>query len=300
MTDYVDVSIANTASYNAISFDCTPIDLAGIQVNGSDQTPPCGGQQLAGGATTGDHDQGDEDEEFKECEADQSGKSPCKLHPLSPCGSLLLSPCKSQQHNEFVSSPLPSPSHSSSFSQVMYLQKECTTARSEINAMKAIVAEYEDAMKKMIVELQQLRATKANDDIANMNKRLVKELSQLEQSYSDLKSRFDDIKVINEGLRKTEELQRGTILALEADISRNGQKYESLRLLAEQKIAEANNEVTRARQEASNESSALKARITRAELTIKSLESTIEAKTQENKELMAICDDLILKMDSTH
>lgn len=68
--------------------------------------------------------------------------------------------------------------------------------------MKAIVAEYEDAMKKMIVELQQLRATKANDDIANMNKRLVKELSQLEQSYSDLKSRFDDIKVINEGLRK--------------------------------------------------------------------------------------------------
>lgn len=66
MTDYVDVSIANTASYNAISFDCTPIDLAGIQVNSSDQTPPCGGQQLAGGATTGDHDQGDEDEEFKE------------------------------------------------------------------------------------------------------------------------------------------------------------------------------------------------------------------------------------------
>ena len=63
---------------------------------------------------------------------------------------------------------------------------------------------------------------------------------------------------------------------------------------------EANNETARVRQEASNEASALRAKITRAELAVKSLESTIEAKTQENKELMAICDDLILKMDIKH
>ena len=120
------------------------------------------------------------------CEIDKSGKSPCKSHPLSSCDS--------STSIQFLSSPIASPFHC--------LHRECTMAKSEVDAMKAVVSEYEDAMKRMISELQQLRATKANDDISNMNKKLVKELSLLEQSYSDLRSRFEDIKVINEGLRK--------------------------------------------------------------------------------------------------
>lgn len=46
-----------------------------------------------------------------------------------------------------------------------------------------------------------------------------------------------------------------------------------------------------------NELSVTRAKLLKSELKINSLESSIEAKTRENSELMTICDELIHKMD---
>ena len=46
------------------------------------------------------------------------------------------------------------------------------------------------------------------------------------------------------------------------------------------------------------ELSATKAKLHKAELKISSLESVVEAKSRENAELMAICDELIQKIDA--
>lgn len=47
------------------------------------------------------------------------------------------------------------------------------------------------------------------------------------------------------------------------------------------------------------ELSATKAKLLKAELRIASLEESLESKTRENKELGAICDELIQKIDTT-
>lgn len=47
-----------------------------------------------------------------------------------------------------------------------------------------------------------------------------------------------------------------------------------------------------------NELSATKAKLLKSESRITSLESAVEAKNQENNELMTICDELIKKMDN--
>lgn len=46
-----------------------------------------------------------------------------------------------------------------------------------------------------------------------------------------------------------------------------------------------------------NEAALLRAKLSKCELKIKSLEATVDAKSKENAELMVICDDLIQKMD---
>ena len=46
-----------------------------------------------------------------------------------------------------------------------------------------------------------------------------------------------------------------------------------------------------------DEISATKAKLLKAELRTSSLESAVEAKAKENSELMAICDELISKID---
>lgn len=62
-------------------------------------------------------------------------------------------------------------------------------------------------------------------------------------------------------------------------------------------IDRANAEICRVREAHEKEVSILRARISKSELQIQSLEHAVESKTQENKELLAICDDLIRKMD---
>lgn len=75
------------------------------------------------------------------------------------------------------------------------------------------------------------------------------------------------------------------------------EKYGALKRHAEEKLEEANMEIARVRNAYEKEISALKARLTKTELTCKPLETSVEAKSRENKELMAICDELIQKMD---
>jgi soluble cytochrome b562 len=48
------------------------------------------------------------------------------------------------------------------------------------------------------------------------------------------------------------------------------------------------------------EISAMKAKLLKAELRIGSLEEALEGKTRENKELGAICDELIQKIDAAN
>ena len=59
----------------------------------------------------------------------------------------------------------------------------------------------------------------------------------------------------------------------------------------------ANTEVARIRQDNDHELALLRAKLQRSEVKIKTQEQTIQQKETENGELMAICDELIGKME---
>lgn len=62
----------------------------------------------------------------------------------------------------------------------------------------------------------------------------------------------------------------------------------------------ANAEISRVQQANEKEISLLKAKLQKSDLKLKTIEGALEQKQNENKELMAICDDLIKKMENNN
>ena len=61
--------------------------------------------------------------------------------------------------------------------------------------------------------------------------------------------------------------------------------------------ARSNNTIENMKKTFEDEMSATKAKLLKSELKMSSLESALDVKTKENSELMAICDELISKID---
>jgi predicted RNase H-like nuclease (RuvC/YqgF family) len=61
-------------------------------------------------------------------------------------------------------------------------------------------------------------------------------------------------------------------------------------------VIRANDEITKVRRSTESDMAALQATLRKAEMQAQSLEQTVEQKTKENRELTAICDELISKV----
>lgn len=90
---------------------------------------------------------------------------------------------------------------------------------------------------------------------------------------------------------------KANISALQSDLANADRRYETLHQHAEAKLSEANTELYRIRTTLDAELASTKAKLHKAELRVASLEASVETKTKENSELMAICDELIQKID---
>lgn len=90
---------------------------------------------------------------------------------------------------------------------------------------------------------------------------------------------------------------KASIAGLQAELTNADRRYDALRQHAEQKLLDANNQIQRVQASMDVELSATKAKLLKAELRIGSLEESLTSKTKENKELGAICDELIQKID---
>ena len=90
---------------------------------------------------------------------------------------------------------------------------------------------------------------------------------------------------------------KANIANLQAELTNADRRFEALRQHAEQKLTEANQQIQKVQSSMDVELSATKAKLLKAELRIGSLEEALESKTRENKELGAICDELIQKID---
>lgn len=74
--------------------------------------------------------------------------------------------------------------------------------------------------------------------------------------------------------------------------------YDTLLTHAQGRMSEANEELYRLKSTMEIELSGTRAKLTKSELKVASLETSLESRTKENAELMIICDELIQKIDS--
>lgn len=71
-----------------------------------------------------------------------------------------------------------------------------------VQNLQEVLNDYEEVIQKMIIETRELKNSKYNEDVQTLNKALPAELSAMEAAYKELKIKYDDMKIVTDGIRK--------------------------------------------------------------------------------------------------
>ncbi|CAK6966628.1 transforming acidic coiled-coil-containing protein 1-like isoform X2 [Scomber scombrus] len=183
-------------------------------------------------------------------------------------------------------------------SEVNDWKKKYEDCRQEVNEMRKIVAEYEKTIAQMIEDEQRnnLSSQKALHAVTMEKEAAMADLNSVERSLSDVFRRYENMKSTLEGFKKNEEVLKKCAQEYLARVKQEEQRYQTLKLHAEEKLDKANEEIAQVRAKASSESMALNASLRKEQMKNESLEQALLQKNQEIEELTKICDELIAKM----
>ncbi|KAK2902166.1 transforming acidic coiled-coil-containing protein 1-like isoform X2 [Channa argus] len=170
--------------------------------------------------------------------------------------------------------------------------------RQEVNEMRKIVAEYEKTIAQMIEDehRKNLSHTKALHAVTMEKEAAMTDLNSVERSLSDVFRRYENMKSTLEGFKKNEEVLKKCAQEYLARVKQEEQRYQTLKLHAEEKLDKANEEIAQVRAKASSENMAMTASLRKEQMKNESLEQALQQKNQEIEELTKICDELIAKM----
>ncbi|XP_060712701.1 transforming acidic coiled-coil-containing protein 1 isoform X2 [Hemiscyllium ocellatum] len=174
-------------------------------------------------------------------------------------------------------------------------------SRQEVIEMRRIVAEYEKTIAQMIEDEQKnkmVSQTSIQQLITEKDQALA-DLNSVERSLSDLFRRYENMKSVLEGFKKNEEVLKKCAQDYLARVKQEEQRYQALKLHAEEKLDKANEEIAQVRAKANAEGAALQASLRKEQMKVDSMERTIQQKNQEIEELTKICDELIAKLGKT-
>uniref|UniRef100_A0A8B9T2N9 Transforming acidic coiled-coil containing protein 1 n=1 Tax=Anas platyrhynchos TaxID=8839 RepID=A0A8B9T2N9_ANAPL len=180
-------------------------------------------------------------------------------------------------------------------------KKKYEESRQEVLEMRKIVAEYEKTIAQMIEDEQRTNMTsQKNLQQLTMEKdQALADLNSVERSLSDLFRRYENLKGVLEGFKKNEEALKKCAQDYLNRVKQEEQRYQALKVHAEEKLDKANEEIAQVRTKAKAESAALHAGLRKEQMKVESLERALQQKNQEIEELTKICDELIAKLGRT-
>ncbi|XP_054036750.1 transforming acidic coiled-coil-containing protein 1 isoform X2 [Rissa tridactyla] len=180
-------------------------------------------------------------------------------------------------------------------------KKKYEESRQEVLEMRKIVAEYEKTIAQMIEDEQRTNMTsQKNLQQLTMEKdQALADLNSVERSLSDLFRRYENLKGVLEGFKKNEEALKKCAQDYLTRVKQEEQRYQALKIHAEEKLDKANEEIAQVRTKAKAESAALHAGLRKEQMKVESLERALQQKNQEIEELTKICDELIAKLGKT-
>lgn len=100
-----------------------------------------------------------------------------------------------------------------------------------------------------------------------------------------------------DNLRANEGKLKAAVEDAQSKLTVSEQRYQKLKDHAEGRIHSANESIAGVRDEFSTQIKALQAKLKKADMDNNRLARQVEAKEQDNKELTAICDDLVAQLD---
>ncbi|XP_004696277.1 transforming acidic coiled-coil-containing protein 1 isoform X2 [Echinops telfairi] len=180
-------------------------------------------------------------------------------------------------------------------------KKKYEETRQEVLEMRKIVAEYEKTIAQMIEDEQRTNMTsqKSLQQLTMEKEQALADLNSVERSLSDLFRRYENLKGVLEGFKKNEEALKKCAQDYLARVKQEEQRYQALKVHAEERLDKANEEIAQVRTKAKAESAALHAGLRKEQMKVESLERALQQKNQEIEELTKICDELIAKLGKT-
>ncbi|XP_058050462.1 transforming acidic coiled-coil-containing protein 1 isoform X2 [Ahaetulla prasina] len=180
-------------------------------------------------------------------------------------------------------------------------KKKYEGSRQEVLEMRKIVAEYEKTIAQMIEDEQRTNMTsqKSLQQLTMEKEQALSDLNSVERSLSDLFRRYENLKGVLEGFKKNEDALKKCAQDYLNRVKQEEQRYQALKIHAEEKLDKANEEIAQVRTKAKAESAALHAGLRKEQMKVESLERTLQQKNQEIEELTKICDELIAKLGKT-
>uniref|UniRef100_A0A1A8SPG1 Transforming, acidic coiled-coil containing protein 2 n=1 Tax=Nothobranchius rachovii TaxID=451742 RepID=A0A1A8SPG1_9TELE len=185
--------------------------------------------------------------------------------------------------------------------EVLEWQRKYEESRQEVVEMRRIVAEYEKTIAQMIgmPEDDQKEKSLSHHTIQQLileKDQALADLNSVEKSLADLFRRYEKMKDVLEGFRKNEDVLKKCAQEYLSRVRKEEQRYQALKIHAEEKLDRANSEIAQVRAKAKQEQAAHQASLRKEQMKVDSLERTLEQKNKEIEELTKICDELIAKM----
>lgn len=182
--------------------------------------------------------------------------------------------------------------------EVLEWQRKYEESRQEVVEMRRIVAEYEKTIAQMIEDDQKEKSLSHHtiQQLIIEKDQALADLNSVEKSLADLFRRYEKMKDVLEGYRKNEEVLKKCAQEYLSRVRKEEQRYQALKIHAEEKLDKANAEIAQVRNKAKQEQAAHQASLRKEQMKVDSLERTLEQKNKEIEELTKICDELIAKM----
>uniref|UniRef100_A0A3B1J7V1 Transforming acidic coiled-coil-containing protein C-terminal domain-containing protein n=1 Tax=Astyanax mexicanus TaxID=7994 RepID=A0A3B1J7V1_ASTMX len=193
--------------------------------------------------------------------------------------------------------------------EVLEWKRKYEESQQELQEMKRIVAEYEKTIAQMIekpitlpdsaTEDEQREKSLSHHTIQQLileKDQALADLNSVEKSLADLFRRYEKMKDVLEGFRKNEEVLKKCAQEYLSRVRKEEQRYQALKIHAEEKLDKANAEIAQVRTKAKQEQVAYQASLRKEQMKVDSLERTLDQKNKEIEELTKICDELIAKM----
>ncbi|XP_031554284.1 transforming acidic coiled-coil-containing protein 3-like [Actinia tenebrosa] len=174
--------------------------------------------------------------------------------------------------------------------------------RRENDELRTVMNEYERTLAEMIEtsEKNKNMSDESKNEIVKERDQLQADLNSVEAAFSDLHRRYEKLKGVLENYKKNEEILKKATIDYQEKLKKSGEKYQMLKKHAEEKIETANIEINRVRRSNDSEMAVMRAALKKEQNKCASLEQAIQQKINENKELTAICDELIQRASGTN